>query len=61
MDIPLLICYAIDHAMDVLGEMGIRNIAITRTGACFRQGKSERVERVIGQRIKKGLVELIVS
>lgn len=61
MEMPLLICYTIDHAMVVLGEMGIRDIAITRTGACFGQGNSERVERVIGQRIKNGLVELIVS
>ncbi|HOO12771.1 MAG TPA: hypothetical protein PK684_07450 [Bacillota bacterium] len=61
MEMPLLVCYTIDHAMGVLGEMGIRDIAITRTGACFRQGNNERVERVIGQRIKKGLVELIVS
>ncbi|MGI6698013.1 MAG: hypothetical protein ACOX3Y_05310 [Clostridia bacterium] len=61
MEVPLLICYTINHAMNVLGEMGIRNIAITRTGACFRQGNSERVERVIGQRIKNGFIELIVS
>ena len=61
MEIPLLICCTIDHAINVLGEMGIRNITITRTGACFRQGNGERVERVIGQRTKNGLIELIVS
>jgi hypothetical protein len=61
MEMPLLICYTIDHAMGVLGEMGIRDIAITRTSVCFGQGNNERVERVIGQRMKNGMVELIVS
>lgn len=61
MEIPVLLCYTIDRAICILKEKGISNTVITRTGACFVQGNCERVERVICQRIKNGLVELIVS
>jgi thiamine biosynthesis lipoprotein ApbE len=61
MEIPVLVCYTIDRALEILKERGINNISVTVTGTCSIKGDGERVDRVIGQRKRNGLVELIVS
>lgn len=60
MEIPLLVCYTIDHALEALNRRGIFNISIINTGANFNQGDQKKVKRVIGQREKNDLIELIV-
>lgn len=60
MEIPVLICYTIDRAIEILKEQGINNLSVISTGTCLGQRNSERVGRVIGQRKRDGLVELIV-
>ncbi len=60
MGVPMLICYTVDYALDILKEHRISNVSIVHSGACFRQKNDERPKRVIGQRNKNGLIELIV-
>jgi len=61
MVIPVLICYTIDRALEILKDSGIDSVTVIRTGACFKKDSIELVERVVGQRIKNGFIELIVS
>ncbi len=60
MGVPLLICYTVDDALRILGAHKISNVVITNTGAYFGQRDDKGQKRVIDQRNKNTLIELIV-
>ncbi len=61
MEIPLVVCYPTEYAIEILRKNGIEKIETIKT--CGRKSVEEfhQPERVICQRVRNDAVQLIVS
>lgn len=60
MDIPLVICYPTEKALDILKERGFNHVQVVKIKAPVSLGEYFSEERVICQREKNGKIQLIV-